>query len=110
MRHYTSVGALKWNVLNTFRQMSYSWIGKYASQVVDGIADLAIDGIGLSEFKTLIERGEIDLYLLGGLKSGNTWKIRGFRLLHAELGDVDLPGDGPAELTQERTVPGVPGF
>lgn len=104
------VGALKWNVLKTFRQMSYSWIDKYASQVVDGIADLAIDGIGLSEFKTLLERGEVDLYLLAGLKSGNTWKICGFRLLHADLGDVDLPGNGPAELTQERTVPGVPGI
>ncbi len=78
--------------------------------MVDGLAELAISGISEGVFRTLLECGEIDLYLLGGLKSGNTWKNRGFRMLHAGLGDVELPGAGPAELINERTVPGVPGF
>lgn len=71
------IGKLRWNVQNRIRQMSYSWIDKYATEVVEGIIQLGISGIGSKQLEILLDRGEVDLYLLGALKDKNTWSLKG---------------------------------
>jgi RHS repeat-associated protein len=109
-RTVAGIGKLKWNTLNQYRQMSYGWIDKYASQVVDGLKDLGISGIGAKEFERLLDRGEIDLYLLGAFKNGKTWKLRGFRLLHVNMDDAEIADFGDPKITQEHEVDALPGF
>jgi hypothetical protein len=107
-RSYLGAGRLKWNIVNGVRQMSYAWLDRYASQILNGFIELGLRGIGADEVERMLERGEIDLYLLGAMKAGGQWKIRGFRLLHVNLDEVETALGGFPEITRETTLPASP--
>jgi RHS repeat-associated protein len=101
------LGQLKWNIMGGVRQMSSGWLNRYSEDIVKGLAEMGLKGIGVPELKYLLEVGQIDVYLLTGLKKNNNkWLIRGFRLLH--VGDIETLGDDDAngipEIVKESKV------
>ena len=99
------VGKLKWNIVNGFRQMSFGWIDKFASDVVGGLLELGVSGLGVEQFKHLLRAGEVDLYMMGALKeSGDKWRIRGFEVVHAGLTEAVGGAGGLPEIVSERRV------
>jgi len=90
--------------MNGVRQMSYGWLNKYGSDIVNGFIKLGLQGIGEPQLASMLKAGEIDLYLMGALKQrGDKWLIRGFELIHA--GEVEtLEGDGglPDIVTEQK--------
>ena len=63
-------------------------------------------GLGQSELKIYIKKGQVEAYLLGALKEWRSWRIRGFRLIH--LGDEEIIPDitegGFPEITDEHVI------
>jgi hypothetical protein len=100
------VAQLKWNIMNGMRQMSARWLDEYASRILDGMVDLGLHEMGLSELRQYIKQGKVEAYLLGALKEWTDWRIRGFRLMH--LGDdeviPDISEGGFPEITNEHVV------
>ena len=89
------------------RQMSYGWLDKYGSDIVDGLIKLGLSGIGHPELQRMLDAGEVDLYLLSGLKSNsNKWYLRGFRLIHVGHDDVRRSDDnhGDPDIVKESKV------
>jgi RHS repeat-associated protein len=101
------VGRLKWNIINAERQMSAGWLDRYASQVLEGMIDLGLQGLGdVDELKRYIKQGQVEAYLLGGLKEWMDWRIRGFRLMHLGNDEVlpDISEGGFPEITDEHVT------
>jgi len=100
------VAKLKWNIMSGFRQMSWGWIDKYGSDVVNGFIKLGVKKMNIPLFEKMLDRGEIELYLLGALqqKGGKKWLIRGFRLLHVSTDEIESASHGLPEIVEERTV------
>ena len=96
---------LEWNTLNSVRQMSSQWLDNYASDILNGVISLGLNGISDdAELRRYISRGQIELYLLGGLREWTNWRIRGFRLLHLGANDVMQDEGGFPEITNEHIV------
>jgi hypothetical protein len=102
-RKVPGLGLLR-KLQNNIRQMSATWLDRYASQVVDGLVSLGLSYVP-KEILPAINRGEIDLYLLAATQqiTGSNWELRGFRLLHVGGDDVMLPGGGLPEIVNPKT-------
>ena len=85
--------------------MSSQWLDNYASDILNGVISLGLNGISDdAELRRYISRGQIELYLLGGLREWTNWRIRGFRLLHLGANDVMQDEGGFPEITNEHIV------
>lgn len=103
------LSALEQNVDGAL-QMSYNWIDKNlsgaASNLVKTLEDLlgseipGGEGPASKALKALMQNGEMEFYLLRGVRySGKGWQLRGFRLLH-------IGGDGVG-LADGSEIPGI---
>jgi len=90
---------------NNVRQMSATWIDRYASDILDKLVELGLENVP-SAIRPAIKSGQIDLYLLAAAKAfnGDNWELQGFRILHVngDDNDVTLANDGIPELINPK--------